>query len=242
MPKAMAILAVFLSAVILAAPATAEVGVSPSPESSAVHIGALKYKRHQLPSINSKADPSKPNDADYLVYGGFGCVEQPDGTDQCFGNGLVPPPTTPAKLTPGDILTAVKKIGLPSLRINIQPGGETLVNFDTILYAQPQPFRRDVTLLGYDIDLVATPARYTWQHGDGTSHTTSRPGKPYPSKDVIHRYQQPAKNLHPSVDVTYEVRFRVDGGAWQNLSQTLQASGPTGDLDVKEATPVLVGG
>jgi len=139
------------------------------------------------------------------------------------------------------LLSAIRRIGLPSLEINIQPGEETLVNFDTIFYARPQPFRRSVNLLGFDIDLVATPVRYTWRHGDGTSHATSRPGRPYPAKDVVYRYAKSADNLHPSVDVTYAVRFRVDGGSWQNLGQTLQASGPVSDLDVKEATPVLTG-
>ena len=172
-------------------------------------------------------------------WGGFPCIINPDGTTQCFGQPAIPPPTKPGAPTEGDILTAIKKIGLPSLEINIQPGDETLVNFDTILYARPQPFRRNVNLLDYDIDLVATPARYTWHHGDGTSHTTSQPGGPYPSKDVTYRYQESAQNLRPSVDVTYAVRYRVDGGTWQNLSQTLQASGPTGNLDVREATPVL---
>ena len=172
-------------------------------------------------------------------WGGFPCIVNADGTTQCFGQPAIPPPTKPGAPTEGDILTAIKKIGLPSLEINIQPGDETLVNFDTILYARPQPFRRNVNLLDYDIDLVATPARYTWHHGDGTSHTTSQPGGPYPSKDVTYRYQESAQNLRPSVDVTYAVRYRVDGGTWQNLSQTLQASGPTGNLDVREATPVL---
>ncbi|MGZ5372672.1 MAG: hypothetical protein ACXWXC_00160 [Aeromicrobium sp.] len=176
------------------------------------------------------------------AWGGFACLDLADGTKQCFGQPAIPPPVTPDELTSGDILSAIKQIGLPSLKINIQPGNETLVNLDTIFYARPQPFRRSVDLLGFDIDLVATPVRYTWRHGDGTSHATSGPGRPYPSKDVVHRYAKSAKNLRPRVDVTYGVRFRVDGGAWQDLSQTLQASGPTGDLDVKDATPVLTSG
>ncbi len=137
------------------------------------------------------------------------------------------------------IITATRTIGLPSLAINIQPGGATLVNLDTIFYAQPQPFTRTVTLLGYDIDLAATPVLFTWHHGDGTSQTTSKPGAPYPSKSVTYRYQQPADHLSPSVDVTYRVRYRVDGGAWQTLGQTLTANGQAGDLEVKEAGAVL---
>lgn len=155
-------------------------------------------------------------------------------------------PTTPPEsddddpeLTEGDILRAVREIGLPSLEVQIQPGEETLVNIETIFYAEPQPFERSITLLGFDIDLVAEPARYTWVHDDGTVSTTSRPGKPYPAMDVTHRYREPADDVHPRVDVTYRVRYRVDGGAWQTIGQTLLASGPAAELDVREAAPVL---
>ena len=232
--------ATFIAAILLLLIPTAansRTDVTGSPESSDVHIKVIKFSDgHKESSSTPIGNP--PND-DGIPHRKLRCMVEADGTTYCFGMGAIPPPTKPGAPTEGDILTAIKKIGLPSLEINIQPGDETLVNFDTILYARPQPFRRNVNLLDYDIDLVATPARYTWHHGDGTSHTTSQPGGPYPSKDVTYRYQESAQNLRPSVDVTYAVRYRVDGGTWQNLSQTLQASGPTGNLDVREATPVL---
>lgn len=143
------------------------------------------------------------------------------------------------ELTPGDILRAAREIGLPSLEVKIQPGEETLVNVETIFYAQPQTFQRSIELLGYDVDLVAEPASYHWVHGDGTSRSTSTPGKPYPAMDVTHRYREPADGVRARVDVTYRVRYRVDGGAWQTIGQTLVASGPAAELDVKEAAPVL---
>jgi hypothetical protein len=142
-------------------------------------------------------------------------------------------------LTEGAILEAVREIGLPSLRVRIQPGEETLVNVPTIFYTEPEAFRRSIDLLGFDIDLVATPVSYRWFHGDGTSSSTDRPGRPYPAMDVTYRYPEPAEQLHPRVDVTYQVRFRVDGGSWQTIGQTLLASGPTAELEVREAAPVL---
>ena len=39
--------------------------------------------------------------------------------------------------------------------------------------------------------------------------------------------------------MTYRVRFRVDGGPWQTIGQTLLAPGPATTLDVDEAAPVL---
>lgn len=152
---------------------------------------------------------------------------------------VTPDPADDPELTDGDILRAVREIGLPALRVRIQPGEETLVNVETIFYTRPQPFERSITLLGFDIDLVAEPVSYTWVHDDGTVSTTSRPGKPYPAMDVTHRYREPADDVHPRVDVTYRVRYRVDGDAWQTIGQTLQASGPAAELDVREAAPVL---
>ncbi len=148
-------------------------------------------------------------------------------------------PGAKAKLTEATILRAVREIGLPSLKVRIQPGASTLVNIPTIFYTKPQEFRRNVTLLGFDIDLVADPVQYTWSHGDGTISTTRRPGKPYPAMDVTYRYREPADTVSPRVDVTYRVRYRVDGGAWATIGQTLLASGPTTALEVKEAAPVL---
>lgn len=226
----------------IAISAEADVEVSPGDSAPSINLNADRWKRpHSFRMPKSK---QAPNPDDVILFSDLRCRDLPNGTTQCFGMGFVTPPAEPdqAELTPADILRAVREIGLPSLKINIQPGGETLVNFDTIFYAQPQPFQRSVTLLGYDIDVTATPARFIWHHGDGSSHTTGIPGRPYPSKDVTYRYDKAANNLHPSVDVTYAVRFRVDGGAWQNLSETLLASGPTDELDVREAAPVLTGG
>ncbi|WP_297780185.1 hypothetical protein [Aeromicrobium sp.] len=143
------------------------------------------------------------------------------------------------ELTEGDIARAVQRIGLPSLQVRIQPGDETLVNIPTIFYTEPRPFARSVDLLGFDIDLRAQPVRYQWVHGDGTVRSTSRPGRPYPAMEVTHRYRRPAEDVDARVDVTYRVRYRVDGGGWQTLGQTLLAAGPVAELDVKEAAPVL---
>ncbi|MET0468856.1 MAG: hypothetical protein ABWZ87_08950 [Aeromicrobium sp.] len=150
-----------------------------------------------------------------------------------------PPEADQPELTPGDVLRAVREIGLPSLQVQIQPGGETLVNVPTIFFTAPQPFERSVTLLGFDVDLAAEPVGYQWVHGDGTTNATDQPGKPYPAMDVTHRYEAPADDVQARVDVTYQVRYRVDGGPWQALGQTLLATGPPAVLDVKDAAPVL---
>ena len=226
-----------VAGILAASPAYAGVDVTPDPTLPGLQLEALKEREgSKRPAPTSPADdPTKP--ARQLQ-----CFEGSDGGMSC-GDSFETLPGRPdddeAELTEGDILRAVREIGLPSLKVRIQPGEETLVNIETIFYTQPQPFERSITLLGFDIDLVASPVRYTWVHDDGTVSTTSRPGKPYPAMDVTHRYREPAEDVRPRVDVTYRVRYRVDGGAWQTIGQTLQALGPAAELDVREAAPVL---
>ncbi len=181
-------------------------------------VFGTKAETKPRPRMDCRVDP---------VIGRYGCrVYVPSDPDD-------------PELTEGAILRAVRELGLPSLEVQIQPGTSTLVNVPTIFYAEPEAFNRSVTLLGFDVDLIATPVRYRWLHGDGTASTTSKPGRPYPSTDVTYRYRQPAEAVSPRVDVTYRVRYRVDGGSWNTIDQTLLASGPTAELEVKEAAPVL---
>jgi len=221
--------------VLLLLPTSAIAGakVDPGKKGSSVVLKAKRVHKHHSPTVGGHGGPA----TEPLKF-------------HCFADQLEPgtrcalrtfPPGVPARptLAQGDILEAVKEIGLPSLTIRIQPGTATLVNIRTIFYAKPKPFKRNVNLLGYDIDLVAKPIKYRWFHGDGTSATSTRPGKAYPSMDVTYRYRRPAKSVRPRVDVTYRVKYRVDGGEWLTLDQTLVAQGPTAGLQVKEAAPVL---
>lgn len=237
-----ALLAATVTAVVLCPTAAlADVEVVPDSYAPELHLSAHKvlpaYDGHSSGAI--EAPGSKPKES---VSANFTpCRVDPEtGLFGC----RTPTPQDPAtpddpELTEGDILNAVREIGLPSLQVRIQPNDEMLVNIDTIFYTEPQPFERSVELLGFDIDLQATPVSYQWVHGDGTVRSTTRPGRPYPEMDVTHRYREPTDGVRARVDVTYRVRFRVDDGPWQALSQTLIASGPVAELDVKEAAPVL---
>jgi hypothetical protein len=127
----------------------------------------------------------------------------------------------------------------PGLTQHDQPDGETLVNLHTNIWVEPHPFQTSIDLLGHEIEVEATPASFTWVHGDGTMQTTDHPGKPYPRADITHRYWQPSE-LQARVDTTYGVRFSIDGDGWTNLGEALVAAGPATVIDVHEAAPVLV--
>lgn len=161
------------------------------------------------------------------------------GTD-CYSS---EPPEPEAELAPqvtdADVLREVRRVGLPDATVQVQPEEETLVQLPTIFYTDPAGLEESVTLLGFTVDIDAAPVEYDWHHGDGSEQTTTTAGAPYPAKDITHTYTDAHVTVHPSVDVTYQVRWRVDGGEWQTIDQTLTATGPTTDLEIKEGTPLL---
>ncbi len=67
-------------------------------------------------------------------------------TTGCFGG--TPPAYQPPAVTPGDVLTALRRVGLPELATVVQPADKTLVNFDTNFYTEPRPVSLTLTLLG----------------------------------------------------------------------------------------------
>src|SRR5690606_13086218 len=117
------------------------------------------------------------------------------------------PPPEPAEPSgeepaagPGEVLEEVRRIGFPRLRVSIQPEGSTLVNLETIFHTSAAPFERSVDILDSTVDLRAEPASFTWHHGDGTTQSTTTPGRPYPAMDVIHQYAKPG-TVRARVDV-----------------------------------------
>lgn len=229
--------AALLTTTLIASPALAanDVAVSPDPWSPKIHFKATKAQPPGPVGTSRKAVGPPKNRWPYAKYT---CTEGNDGLWSCEPVLAEAAPTVRA-LTAGDVITAVREIGLPSLAVRIEPGESTLVNARTNFFTDPVAFARSVTLIGFDVDLEANPVRYAWIHGDGTRASTTKPGRPYPHLDVTHRYREPADAVSPQVDVTYRVRYRVDGGAWTTLGQTLTAPGPAGDLAVNEAAPVL---
>ena len=176
--------------------------------------------------------------------------ELPDGDWYPSGNACysgTPPDTTGGggivvrpQVTDALVEREVKRIGLPSASLTVQPpGGATLINFDTIFHTEKPEFARTVALLGYSVDIEARPTQYLWHHGDGTTQTSDGPGAAYPAKTIVHRYTDAHVTVRPSVDVTYKVRWRVGDAAWHSLDDMLTAEGDSVPLDIKEATALL---
>lgn len=233
--------AVIALCLVMFSPTSSSADVDVSPRANmrdpAVLIEGLNLHepRARLQGDDTHLAPAKAYEPEFFQYvcpldpdiGQYGCRTYEDEDDD-------------REVTDGDVLRAAREIGLPQLPVTVQPGEQTLVNADTIFSTAPQAFDHSVTLLGFGVDIVATATSYTWHHGDGTSSRTSTAGRPYPAFDVTHRYQRAADSVRPRVDVTYRIRYRVDGGPWRTIDQTVTAAGPAAELDVREAVPVLV--
>jgi hypothetical protein len=141
------------------------------------------------------------------------------------------------------IIREFRRVDWPAADLVIQPpDGRTLVNLKTNFYTNTtEPQVQPVTIFGHTIEIEATPSSYTWHFGDGTSESGDQPGAPYPDLEVTHVYLKAGVEVGTSVDVTYSGRWRIDGGGWQDIPETLTVEGPPVELEVLSATPHLVG-
>jgi len=149
----------------------------------------------------------------------------------------------------------MKRLAWPKADLMVQPvGGRTLINFETNFFttateAATQPVR----LLGRDIEIEATPVQYTWHWarpgesgtaGDTAPYTTEESGEEHVDgqpHEVLHVYTDAGVMVHPSVDVTYRGRYRVEGGQWFAIPETLTVAGDAVALEVISARVHLVG-
>jgi hypothetical protein len=178
--------------------------------------------------------------ADGTVPGPVRC--QPVGPDEP----VAPTPGVTAQVPrPEDVgweqvLAESRNVAFPGLTVKVQPVGRTLVNLETIVYTdQSRVSTARVTLLGFPVEVEATPMSYLWRFGDGASLSTTTPGKPYPAKEITHKYLRKG-SVGLTLTTNYAARFRVAGGAWQYVDGTVPITGPATPLLVREAVPVLV--
>ncbi|UDY22461.1 hypothetical protein [Nocardioides sp. Kera G14] len=143
--------------------------------------------------------------------------------------------------TVSDVIHALERVPLPQSVLQIQPpDGETLVNFDTNFLTEAEPFDTSVTLVGHTVDFKIHPARFTWHYGDGETAEGTEPGRLYPNLDVTHRYRKKG-TVAASVDTTWAADYRIDGGAWATVPDTVTMAGAPQQLRIRTATPLLAG-
>jgi hypothetical protein len=150
-------------------------------------------------------------------------------------------------VTPGLVLTALRRIPLPAAELSIQPPGHrALVNFDVIFSTGARILTPTVTLLGQRVYLKIAPVTYRWVPGDGSEAlVTDWEGQPFQRGDldmgdyVSHRYEL-AGVVGPRVDVTYTAEFSVGrADRFQPVPGTVTVEGTPTALRIVEAAGVL---
>lgn len=165
--------------------------------------------------------------------------------DVCPGDALPGDDTT---TTPAiDPREELKKVALPEAVINVQPpDGETLVNLPTIFSTDARTYTAPaLRVLDHTVVFTLTPESYTWHHGDGTTQTTTTPGRKFADGDepttlIHHAYDRTADDIPVSVDITWSATWTLDGKDRGAVDGTVTKTGAAQQLDVLEATPTLV--
>ena len=93
------------------------------------------------------------------------------------------------------------------------------------------PYRLEADMLAGHVEIELMPSSYFIEYGNGDTDTNYTAGKPvttYPRErprqtDTSYAYKR-SGNFHAYATVHYTARFRVDGGPWQMMEVTPQAT------------------
>ena len=140
------------------------------------------------------------------------------------------------------IRQAFRDIDFAKGSVSLQPvGNVTLVNLPTFFEASwpaagVAPEEIDTSaLLGYRLEIQPVLQSLTYVYGDGsTSEPTQSLGGPHPTGDIRWTYRR-AGQVDTRVDTTYGGRFRLEGGSWVTIPDTVTVEGTPVTLTVREA-------
>lgn len=145
------------------------------------------------------------------------------------------------------IINAFKNTPWAKSQITTQPvGNRTLVGLDTYYQVnwsaqgyQPGEVNT-VNLLGYQVDIRPRLDHFTYVFGDGqTFGPTTEAGGVYPKGTITHQYLK-AGTYTSRVDTTFGADFRVNGGDWTPIPDTVTVPGPGTAIEVHTAENRLV--
>ncbi|ASR54887.1 hypothetical protein F1D97_13930 [Cellulomonas palmilytica] len=151
---------------------------------------------------------------------------------------------------PEDLLPAVaeddfRQLTITPLRAHMQPDrGEVLVNKPTIVYTEAEPATFRTELLGFGLDIEATPIAFVWDFGDGERPLeTTSPGHPYPDHDLARSYREPG-SARITLYTTWTGRYRVDIDPlhkWRDIDGTAFTTSSTPQFEIVELRSHLDG-
>lgn len=148
----------------------------------------------------------------------------------------------PQDLLPTFTAADFRRLPLAPPTIRIQPDSDrVLVNLPVITTTDPTPQVLVTDLLGYAVEVEATPVSYSWDYGDGSPPlVTTSPGHRFPDHDVAHTYSR-AGSFQITLTVTLAGRYRLAGAtSWLPVSGTATTVAVGPPLTAEEAPGHLV--
>ena len=120
--------------------------------------------------------------------------------------------------------------------------GKALVRMELIVYATVgQRQWTGIPLAGTTVAIRASPARFTWDFGDGSNPlVTEDPGAWYPDHTVFHEYPR-AGEYQVNLTTTFTGEYSVAGGPWLDIPGTVSATSPPEPVRIVEARAQLTG-
>jgi len=107
-----------------------------------------------------------------------------------------------------------QRLPLPAGVAKVQPGsGRVLIRVPTNVFVTVEPVTLETVLLGFPVQVRATPSRYSWDFGDGTVLPTRDPGAAYPDLRVTHSYEG-SGSYGITLTTFYTGEYSVAGGPW----------------------------
>jgi hypothetical protein len=115
-------------------------------------------------------------------------------------------------------------VPVPQIKIGVNPapGLVALPSWFWIEGYNGAPITASESLASTTVEVQITPTSYRWTFGDGAKLETSSLGRAYPAtSDIRHTYEQSSLavggKFTVTVEVTFNARYRISGGAWQAL-------------------------
>jgi hypothetical protein len=110
----------------------------------------------------------------------------------------------------------------PPATVHASPEGRGLTGMESWFWVEGYagPVQDAVDSFGIRVEVEATPAGVRWDFGDGTPAQPGSLGTAAPARsDVVHTYERRHRGTPATVRavVRLDVRWRVDGGAWEAL-------------------------
>lgn len=144
--------------------------------------------------------------------------------------------------TPVVTLTDFEKLDVTPLKAHLGPASQWVkTGGDNIVWAEAEHRTITRSMLGHVVTIRAIPTTYVWTFGDGTTLTTTFPGRPYPHRDIAAQYRYEGW-YEMSLSTEFAGEYSVDGGPFIPINGTIMRTSPKRWIYSETRTARLVSG